>query len=69
MTAPDPRPCPECNGETVQFRFIGTKDLQRRLCTRWREAGHLSEVECKARVREEMDRAWPPGQFGLRRQC
>jgi hypothetical protein len=60
--------CPECEGRTIEFRGSG-KNLQRRLCTRWKEPGHLTEEEVRTRVREEMDRAWPPGAFGLRRQA
>lgn len=60
--------CAECNNETIQFRGSG-KNMQHRLCTRWKETGHLSEEQVRARLREEADRAWPPGAFGLRRQA
>lgn len=60
--------CTECNGETIQFRGKG-KNLEHRLCTRWKEPGHLTEEQVHVRLREEADRAWPPGAFGLRRQA
>lgn len=29
----------------------------------------MSKDEVRAKIKEEMDRAWPPGRFGLRRQA
>jgi hypothetical protein len=51
-------PCPECQGKTVDFRGEGLS-LESRVCSRWREDGHLSEQEIKRLVSEKRRAAYP----------
>ncbi len=55
--------CPECEGRTVEFRGQG-KMTQTKLCPRWREPGHLSEAECKAKIGMVVDAVMPSGRQG-----
>lgn len=52
-------PCPECNGATIEFRGSGL-DLQRKVCSRWQEPGHLSWPEME-RIHAEKVRAHSRG--------
>ena len=63
-----PSPCPECNGETIEFRGSG-KASEYKVCSRWKELGHHTEDEVKAKLKVWKDAAWPPGRYGLRRQA
>lgn len=57
---PDPGDarCPDCNGDTIRFRGSGL-DLERWVCPRWQEPGHLSREAINERVREERARHMP----------
>ena len=49
----DPIPaadCPNCAGKTVDFQGQGLETTYR-LCSRWKEPGHLSQDEAMAQVR------------------
>ncbi len=41
--------CPECFGRTIQFSGQG-KNMQYRICGRWQEPGHLTEIEIQQRL-------------------
>lgn len=41
--------CPECSGETIEFQGGGTA-IQYKVCTRWREPGHLSKEEVESKL-------------------
>lgn len=51
--------CEECGGATVEFRFAG-KNTQYKLCSRWREPGHLSESEWRGKIQSARLAALPP---------
>lgn len=55
--------CPECDGATVQFRGNTVDSSEYRICTRYRESGHLSEDEIKGRIAGERERIRPSGRF------
>ncbi len=46
----DHDPCPECKGVTVEFRVHGL-NTEHKICSRWREPGHLSEAEIREKIR------------------
>lgn len=52
-------PCPECGGRTIEWRFAG-KDTQSKLCSRWREPGHLSEAAVRDQRRRVLLASMPP---------
>lgn len=58
-----PPPCTECGGRGVEFRGKGL-DTQHRICSRYKEPGHPSEENIRARIREVIGQNWPPsGRF------
>jgi hypothetical protein len=50
--------CEHCGGDTIRFRGTGL-DTESWLCPRWRDPGHLSEAEIRARKRQEMAGLYP----------
>lgn len=54
--------CPECNGVTVMTRGKGT-DTQYMICTRWKQPGHLDQIDIEMRVRELRKELRPSGRF------
>jgi len=55
--------CPECFGRTVMWR--GKKlDLQYQVCSRWQEAGHMSQNEIQETIQRVRRLENPSGRFG-----
>lgn len=54
--------CSECSGDTVQFRGSGLS-MQYRICSRYKEPGHISEEEIKTRIAERRCAVRPGGRF------
>lgn len=54
--------CPNCDGRTVEFRGSGD-DAQFRICSRWREPGHLSREEIEERIAVECMTQRPSGRL------
>ncbi len=54
--------CPECFGKTILFYGKG-KNTQYRICSRWRESGHLTEKEVKERLHQVKMTINPSGRF------
>lgn len=51
-------PCPECGGKGIEFRGSG-KNLQHKTCSRWREPGHPTEAEIRAKLSEMFNAHYP----------
>lgn len=54
--------CTECKGLTIEFRGSGL-DRQYKICSKYRERGHLSEEQLRARIREAVTAGRPSGRF------
>lgn len=55
-------PCPECNGSAVEFRGTGS-DLEYKVCSRYREPGHIDLAEIRAKIAEQRMSGRPSGRF------
>ena len=53
-------PCSECNGATVAFRGTGS-DLEYKICSRYREPGHIDPAEIRAKIAERRMSVRPSG--------
>ena len=58
----DDTKCPECNGESVEFRGRG-QDMQHKVCSLWEEAGHLSKPEILAKIRRVINGVRSSGRY------
>lgn len=56
-------PCPECQGKTIETRGSGM-DLQYRVCSRWKEPGHLSAAEITNALRVAIETFGPRDRQG-----
>ena len=54
--------CFECDGRTIEFRGSGSI-MEYRLCSRYREPGHLSATEIGERIAVETMTERPSGRF------
>ena len=54
--------CPECFGLTVQFWGKG-KDMQYRICPRYKEPGHKTEAEINQVIHQVRMSVNPSGRF------
>lgn len=57
-----PEPCAECCGKTVEFRGNG-RNLEYRVCSRYKEPGHITMLEIRAKVAAACGMARPSGRF------
>jgi hypothetical protein len=55
-------PCPECRGLSIEFRGTGL-EMEHRICSRWRDPGHLTAKEIHERLREVRAAVRPSGRF------
>ena len=56
------QPCAECGGRTIEFKGTGS-DTQYKICSRYKEPGHLRWDEVQARYRERAKVLRPSGRF------
>lgn len=50
--------CPECGGAGIEFRGSGN-NLQHKTCGRWKEPGHPTEAEIRAKFSEMFNAHYP----------
>lgn len=58
----DSAACAECNGHSVQFRGSGL-NMQYRICSRYKEPGHMTWSEIQGCIAEKMRIVRPSGRF------
>jgi hypothetical protein len=59
---PTPQECPECKGASIEFRGLGL-DTQYKICSRYKEPGHLTWDEMQAKFSERLKMLRPSGRF------
>ena len=50
--------CPEWGGKGIEFRGAGS-GLQHKTCSRWKEPGHPTEAEIRAKFSEMFNAHYP----------
>ncbi len=61
-TKTDAEPCSECCGATVQFCGRGL-NLEYRICSRYKEPGHITESEIREKIAAARTEARPSGRY------
>ncbi len=63
MTSIEPPPkCPDCKGETVEFRGNGS-DMEFKVCARYAEPGHLNKQQINEEIARRRNYERPKGRF------